>query len=62
MNAFLLFIRKLLARLGIGLVLCNPFNLTYFCSGLKLKQQIKALTILTRKKKLYAWLLPVRAG
>lgn len=49
-ECFLLLIRKLLAHLGAGLVLCNPINFTNFCSGLKLKQQIKTLTTLTRKK------------
>lgn len=37
------------AHLGVGLVLCNPINFTCFCSLLKLKQQIKAVT-LTRKR------------
>lgn len=37
----------------LGLVLYNPVNFMYFCSGLKLKQQMKALTTLTRKKKMH---------
>lgn len=42
-ECFLLFVGKVLASFG-GFVLHNPINFTYFCSGLKHKQQIKSLT------------------